>query len=136
MKTLAKEQAVLASFCQQARESVFTDWWLIFEGDWGGQIYLTVPLSLIGPRALILTLSRKLDDIAWDCNGGDGSSIYIYSPSATTHQMAEFDCDPVTDLRHIGGGMGGAQISEKAVWIHDEFQPAMIAEAWLLLDLR
>ncbi|MFA6476374.1 MAG: hypothetical protein WCV68_03050 [Candidatus Paceibacterota bacterium] len=136
MKTLAHEQAVLTSFCQQARESVFTDWWLIFEGDWGGQIYLTVPLSLIGPRARILTLSRKLDDVAWDCNEGEGSSIYIYSPSAITQQIAEFDCDPATDLNHIPGGMGGGHISEEAVWIHEEFQPDMIAEAWLLLDLR
>ncbi|WP_289355064.1 hypothetical protein [Paenibacillus sp. S-12] len=69
------------------------DTYVIMEGDWGGQIYLSYPMKYINCSEEILhNLLDDLDSIAWDCNEGEGKGLYY-------------------EIRRpgdgIGGGMGG-----------------------------
>lgn len=83
--------------------------WLVMEGDWGGQVYLSVPIKYIGPAvtdAQIVELARKLDKRAWDCNEGDGCDIsLVHSNEAESG---------------IVGGMGGG-LKIDGLWLHGEF---------------
>lgn len=51
--------------------------YLILSGDWGGQIYLTVPLKEVKNPSNILGLLRKMDEFAWSCNEGEGREGYL-----------------------------------------------------------
>jgi len=100
-----------------------SDLWLVLEGDWGGQIYLTIPWDQIGPKARIKTLHRELDAIAWPSN--DGGALWdLYDP-------VELDGKPEDGY---GGGMGGGKL-EDALWMHSEFDEKVRARARKLLDL-
>lgn len=77
------------------------DAYVILEGDWGGQIYLVVPMSLVlcsepTLRALLLELDRR----QW--NELEGVGLY-------------FERHAVGDL--IPGGMGGGR-PLSGLWIH------------------
>lgn len=53
--------------------------WYVFEGDWGGQIYASVPAALVpnltaGQAAAFLA---ACDEIAWSCNEGDGARWFM-----------------------------------------------------------
>ena len=118
------------------------NWWLVMEGDWGGQLYLTVPLTRLGPKANPEQLLLELDKKAWECNEGDGTRMYLYSPSAMWKQM-EADDDPdeedpwsPEDAYCISGGMGGG-FCHDGLWLHTEFavNPDWNARARELLDL-
>lgn len=79
---------------------------VILEGDWGGQIYLTCPLNLIGcDEETLKKLLDYLDGIAWACNEGEGRGIYyeVKSPGEGG-----------------SGGMGGGVVLPE-LWVHDEF---------------
>ena len=78
--------------------------YLVLEGDWGGQIYLTIPWELVGPNAKVSELLRKMDEASWGCNNGDGASFSI----------CPFDSDGVF------GGMGGGQMTD-SLWLHSDF---------------
>lgn len=91
--------------------------WLILEGDWGGQIYLTVPSHLVGDWARVDELLEKLDTHAWDCNEGLGRSGFLYDPSEDGH----------TSEDGFPGGMGGGQLEDR-LWLHEEFQDGPWAE--------
>lgn len=82
------------------------DAYLVMEGDWGGQIYLVCPVNLVkcDEKALDQLLS-ELDEIAWECNGGEGAGIYY-----ERRKLGE----------GITGGMGGGVAAED-LWIHPEF---------------
>ncbi|MBU2476687.1 hypothetical protein KKG83_04410 [Candidatus Micrarchaeota archaeon] len=85
----------------------FDDSYLIMEGDYGGQIYLSTPVKLI--KCDIKTLEKllkELDKIAWDCNEGMGCGIY-------------FERKKVGE--GIWGGMGGG-IALNELWVHEEFK--------------
>jgi hypothetical protein len=85
------------------RRTVF----LVLRGDWGGQIYLTVPAKLLGDNAQPLELLQKLDEAAWDCNEGEGASMSL---------------QPHKNLRlGVFGGMGGGQLLADGVWLHEKF---------------
>jgi len=104
--------------------------WLVLEGDWGGQIYLTVPWQFVGRRARIKTLLTKFDRLAWGCNGGDGSSAYIYRKDESHLEMErEAGC-----LCGVSGGMGGGGLFEDTPWMHDEFYGQSISLAQEVLD--
>lgn len=78
--------------------------WLVLEGDWGGQIYLTVPWHLVGKGANIISLLAQLDRLAWPSNEHDGVNVYL------------------TDEMHgVSGGMGGGKL-EDGLWLHPEFR--------------
>ena len=64
---------------------------VIMEGDWGGQIYLVCPMSMVEcDESVLKSLLMDLDKIAWD----DAEGIGIYYE---IHKVGEV----------IGGGMGG-----------------------------
>lgn len=83
--------------------------WLVLEGDWGGQIYLTVPWHLVGENAKIGNLLTRLDKLCWPYNKGDGASAYLI--------------DGVTV--GVCGGMGGGGLNEDGLWLH----PALLGES-------
>lgn len=125
--------------------------WLVLEGDWSGQVYLTVPLRCI-PRFVVQKtndyeillvgrpeprdyegwiqlirvqrLLRELDRIAWPCNQGEGRGVSVVR--LLPHH------DPV-----VGGGMGGGRLTD-GIWLHDEFAgcPEIRRRAERLLRLR
>lgn len=77
---------------------------VVFEGDYGGQIMMTVRMSHVGcsERALDLLL-HDLNEIAWD--GYEGSGLY-------------YERIPVGG--GVVGGMGGGVVTN-GVWIHARF---------------
>lgn len=81
--------------------------YVIMEGDWGGQIYLSCPIELVkcNEKSLGILLD-DLDEIAWGCNEGEGKGLFyeIHLPGDG-----------------VGGGMGGGLV-EEGLWIHDEFK--------------
>jgi hypothetical protein len=51
--------------------------YLIFEGDYGGDVYLTVPVKDVKcDENAIYFLLKDLDSIAWQCNKGGGRTAY------------------------------------------------------------
>ena len=84
------------------------------EGDWGGQIYLACPLSVVGATEPALrALLRELDAIAWPTNDQEGMAIlYEHRPAGAG----------------VAGGMGGGLV-DAAIWVHDEFVALGLADA-------
>ncbi len=78
----------------------------VLQGDYGGQIYLTVPVIGTG-RQNIDTLLSELDAIAWPDNEGDGAS-------RITGDNKRY--------KDVSGGMGGGRMVYGAVWMHEEFR--------------
>jgi len=87
--------------------------WLVLEGDWGGQIYLTIPPELVSlylsryPLAAVSLLLQEIDRFAWGCNDDDGASAYILEPDAEDLEFGG-----------IAGGMGGGRLTG-SLWLHD-----------------
>lgn len=82
---------------------------LILEGDWGGQIYLSVPVDKINCDIDdINKVLQLLDQIAWKINEGEGASYYF----------AKFN--HVEDSGIIPGGMKGGQYNDN-LWLQEEF---------------
>jgi len=87
----------------------------ILEGDWGGTVYMTVPLRHVpnATEADFNNLAEGLERIFWDCNfdgeGADGGQGVYYKgiPSNTG----------------VTGGMGGGVVLDN-VWINDQLGPA------------
>jgi hypothetical protein len=76
---------------------------VIFEGDSGGQIYLTCPVSKIGcSHQSLQTLLGEIGKFAW----GDDEGLY--------YQRARPD-------GMVWGGMGGGRV-KSGVWIHPDFR--------------
>lgn len=77
--------------------------YVVMEGDWGGQIYLTCPVKyVICEEDTLLKILNKLDRMCWKCNGGDGAAIRY-----ETFSQREI----------VAGGMGGG-IAADGLWIH------------------
>jgi hypothetical protein len=80
----------------------------IFEGDWGGQIYLVAPAARIAcDEDALARLLAALDEIAWPGNDPSGRSLRY---------------ERLAPGERIPGGMGGAVATEE-VWIHPELAP-------------
>lgn len=98
---------------------------LVIEGDWGGTIYLSCPVPLIGAtHPEILDLAEWLERQCWSCNfdeDGDAGHWVFF--------------EIVTVGTHILGGMGGG-IHVNGLWIHEdvEFLRDEIV-AWLKLGV-
>ena len=120
------------------RRKALADIWLVLEGDYGGQIYLSVPLQCVARNARIGQLLREMDTLAWRCNSHYGASARLVRSRSIAE--LERDCgefareDVATAFGHeswnsfvaenrmfISGGMGGGRLSEKQLWLHDEF---------------
>ena len=85
----------------------FSDAYVVMEGDWGGQIYLTAPVRLV--RCTMKDLERllaRLDRIAWLCNEGEGCGVFF-------ERHATFEGIP--------SGMGGGVTTED-VWLHPDLR--------------
>lgn len=102
----------------------WNDVWLVLEGDWGGQVYLTVPWSLLGENPNVLPLLKGLDREAWSCNRGDGRRAYLYSPR-----------EHGSRTRRVSGGMGGGRLAD-GVWLHSSFPGGWHREARKMLGLE
>lgn len=96
------EYRPLKSF-EEAKQ--FLDSVAIFEGDYGGQIYIVCPVSTIKcSQVILLKLLTDIDKISW--NDPEGANIYY-----ERHKLGE----------GISGGMGGAQVID-GIWIHEELK--------------
>ena len=93
------------------------DFWLVLEGDWGGQIYFTIPWRAVTRRARIKTFLSQLDRLAWGCNGDNGSSARIYWMDAKHREMERRCGGPCG----VPGGMGGGDLWEDRPWLHSLF---------------
>jgi hypothetical protein len=78
--------------------------YLVLSGDYGGQIYLTVPWKLVGPKGKIASLLERMDRCRW-CNER-GTYIQIYSAKGKE--------------KGIPGGMGGGELTD-GLWLHFVF---------------
>lgn len=88
--------------------------WLVLEGDYGGQVYLTLPWRLVRKGARIARLLCELDQFAWRCNGGEGLDAYV----------VDGDCSWL-----------GADALSDDLWLDPEFGPRHVARARKLLCL-
>jgi hypothetical protein len=80
---------------------------VILDGDWGGQVYLSCPASMV--RCSQEVLHRLLLDIdarCWACNEGGGAGVY-------------FERKPVG--AEVSGGMGGGIVTD-GLWLHEEVE--------------
>ena len=100
------------------------DIWLVLEGDWGGQIYLTVPWKLLGADPKVLPLLKSLDREAWSCNRGEGRQAYLLSPRERGQKT-----------RDVTGGMGGGRLTD-GLWLHREFEYGWHQTARKMLGLE
>lgn len=83
---------------------------LVVEGDWGGQIYLSVPFGmLLAGCEQIDLLAKKIDRFCWPSNRDDGVSVY------------EVETEAESESESIPGGMGGGRIIE-GLWLHEEIE--------------
>jgi len=82
--------------------------WLVLEGDWGGQIYLTMPLRAgsISVHADVPALLERLDKASWEFNGGLGAT-------AAEHPGKVGD--------GVLGGMGGGALAD-GLWLHPKLE--------------
>lgn len=116
-------------------------YWLVFEGDWGGQIYLSVPWLLVGPKACIHRLLTDMDRCAWGCNGGDGASADLHSPDRDIAGLRlmgmEVDSDFEASIRtSVSGGMGGGKLLDR-LWTCQAFDsPEWLARIVECLDIQ
>lgn len=77
--------------------------YVVMEGDWGGQIYLTCPVRyVICDEDMLKKILKKLDHMCWKCNGGDGAAIRY-----ETFSQGEI----------VAGGMEGG-LAADGLWIH------------------
>lgn len=84
----------------------------ILRGDYGGQVYLTCPVSRICcDDATLLRLLRDIDDLQWE--DADGISVwFLYAPPGA----------PV-----VGGMQGGAVV--EGLWIHSDLEDLGVSGA-------
>jgi hypothetical protein len=89
--------------------------WLVLEGDWGGQIYLTIPIALLkkfdtNTIRKIGWLHQAIDREQWKSNDDDGRAAQIV-----------FSTNPD---KGVAGGMGGGKLLKGKVWFHPDLDAA------------
>ena len=78
---------------------------VVFEGDYGGQIYVVARISAITcPEHILRSLLSELDTLKWKNPQGAG----LYFEEAEIGQI-------------ISGGMGGGRVID-GIWVHPRFQ--------------
>lgn len=79
------------------------DSYVVMQGDWGGQIYLTCPIKCVTcDEYMLKKVLRKLDGMCWGCNAGAGADLCY-----ETHRSGDV----------VPGGMGGG-LATDGLWIH------------------
>lgn len=126
---------------RRERRNVLADLWLVLQGDWGGQIYLTAPWKCVAHNAKIGELLRSMNGLAWGCNGQDGVDAWLTRPRsvANIERDAQLDGVPREVMAEslgfaswaefvevqglfVPGGMGGGRLLRDRLWLHDEFE--------------
>jgi len=87
------------------------DFWLVLEGDWSGQTYLTVPWKMVGRRSRIATLLGEMDLFAWPCNEKKGRAAYIDRKDDVQSEENELGCFSSCSGNRL----------ENDLWLHGEF---------------
>ncbi|MCX6782279.1 MAG: hypothetical protein NTW66_04150 [Candidatus Magasanikbacteria bacterium] len=78
---------------------------VVFEGDWGGQVYLSCPMKYVKCSENVLKkLLRDIDASEWDCNKGIGTNLTYYKAKPGDG---------------ICGGMFGGVVEDE-LWIHPD----------------
>lgn len=81
------------------------DAYLIMEGDYGGQIYLSIPVRLVKCSKIIMDkLLQIIDEIQW--NDEDGAGIYF---------------ERLKIGENITGGMDGGK-ALNSIWVHENLE--------------
>ncbi|OGL95048.1 hypothetical protein A2348_04755 [Candidatus Uhrbacteria bacterium RIFOXYB12_FULL_58_10] len=123
------------------RCQALSDVWLILEGDYGGQIYLSVPWQCVARTARIGELLRGIDALCWGCNALAGASARLVRPRSAAKIVAELtlngdapaevaaafgfeSLDEFVEANRmfVSGGMGGGQLLQNRLWLHDELR--------------
>jgi len=88
------------------------DNYAVLEGDWGGQIFATIPLSMIkyGDEVL-MPITKYLNAIAWPSSLEDPDDV----TSLSVHYVH------ATPEDYFPGGCGGGQFRVGEIWFHEEF---------------
>lgn len=91
---------------KEARQ--YSDSYVVFEGDWGGQIYLTAPIALVRCTSDDLErLLREIDGRAWP-DQPEGARVYF---------------ERIEQGHGVPGGMGGGR-ALPTIWIHPTLEEA------------
>jgi hypothetical protein len=91
---------------EEARQH--SDSYVVFEGDWGGQIYLTAPIALVRCASADLErLLREIDGRAWP-DQPEGARVYF---------------ERIEQGNGVPGGMGGGR-ALSTIWIHPMLEEA------------
>jgi hypothetical protein len=99
----ASEYQALASL---AEARVFSDSVAVFEGDYGGQIYVVAPIHCVQcDEASLNRLLAELDALEW--NEPEGASVFFERHAVGTG---------------VAGGMGGGVVLQ-TVWVHERLRP-------------
>jgi len=94
---------------------VFKDSTVIFEGDYGGQIYVVAPISYVKcDEARLHSLLAEVDATQWD--DPEGASIFF---------------ERLAVGAGVPGGMGGAAV-QQGVWVHERLDAHRVAIAAVL----
>lgn len=82
---------------------------LVFEGDYGGMIYLTAPARLIlCGEGTLEQLLADIDDVCW----GDSRGAGLYFEALSVGSI-------------VAGGMGGGRVVE-GVWLHADLEALLL----------
>ncbi len=113
--------------------------WYVFEGDYGGQIFLTIPVDMVPAwitRRRMRRLLRYLNGVAWGCceHPEDGCSVTIFEDpgfcepddiySMTAEQVDQYVAMCRTELKRLPVGVGMATIYERS------FVPETRLDGW------
>lgn len=102
--------------------------WYVLEGDWSGQVYATVPTSLVqgrNARKRIWTALRLMDRLGWGCNDGQGTDLLLDSQTPTEMTTNDWSLQEtfVRGWKLAGrtfGGVGGGRLVHGDLWLHPE----------------
>jgi hypothetical protein len=87
------------------------DKYAVLEGDWGGQIFATIPLSMIKfGDEILMPITRYLNAIAWPSSVDDDvdMSLGVHYVHATPDDW-------------FPAGCGGGKFVADEIWFHKEF---------------
>lgn len=86
---------------------------VIFEGDYGGQIYLTCPMKYVQcSESTLHKLWKSIDKIEWDSNDIYQQGIFY---------------EVISVGQGVAGGMGGGRVVD-GLWIHKRLENAGLRE--------
>jgi len=104
---------------------------VVADGDWGGQIYFSVPKSMMHKDADVIGLVVFVDRKEWGCNESEGWNVCDRNPLKNYEsEKADYESDEEfeevwgkpsdTDWNCVGGGMGGGLLLKDDVWVHPD----------------